>query len=187
MEECDLAEEEINPAEFELVSVELTEDDGGDGDRDVMVWAGYMQRDLEPPVDSKASSSAVQEEEVAIYRDDIRSIDPTSQAITESSASRFFDGDTLSLKSTPKRELSEWDLRAASETKQWFDRDFQAWQQRRSETIGKYPSMASDWRTDVRISESLDPAEVAYREWYVCFVCSLNWHLSLLTLHQNGP
>jgi hypothetical protein len=168
MEECDLVEEEINPAEFDGVSVELTLDDdasadgSGPGRDGVMVWSGYMQRDLEPPVDVKAS---IAQEDVDIYRDNIGGIDPASQAVTESSASRFFDGNTLSLKNTPKSTLSEWDLRAASETKQWFDRDFEAWQKRRSETIGQYPSMASDWRTDVRISESLDPAEVAYKEW----------------------
>merc|ERR1719183_2745304 len=121
-----------------------------------------MQRDLEPHVDAKEITAR---EDVAIYRDNIGAIDPTSQAVTESSASRFFDGNTLSLKNTPKSTLSEWDLRAASETKQWFDRDFEEWQRRRSETIGKYPSLAADWRTDVRINESLDPAEVAYREW----------------------
>ena len=163
MEECDQAEEEIDVGEFDGVSVELNEDDDAGARRDdVMVWAGYMQRDLEPPVDTKTSSSA---EEKPIYRDDIKSIDPMSQAVTESSASRFFDGNTLSLKTTPKGTLTEWDLRAASETKKWFDEDYEMWQKRRSETIGQYPSMASDWRTDERIKGSLDPAEVDYREW----------------------
>jgi len=168
MEECDQAEDEIDLGDFEDVSVELNEVDGSRRG-DVMVWAGYMQRDLErePRTDLPGTSAATSEpeEEKPIYRDDIRSIDPTSQAVAESSASRFFDGDTLSLKTTPKSTLTEWDLRAASETKKWFDEDYARWQQRRSATIGQYPSMASDWRTDERIKGSMDPAEVDYKEW----------------------
>ena len=167
-EECDQAEDEIDLGDFEDVSVELNEVDGSRRG-DVMVWAGYMQRDLErePRTDLPGTSAATseREEEKPIYRDDIRSIDPTSQAVAESSASRFFDGNTLSLKTTPMSTLTEWDLRAASETKKWFDEDYARWQQRRSATIGQYPSMASDWRTDERIKSSMDPAEVDYKEW----------------------
>jgi hypothetical protein len=169
LEECDLVESGIDVAEFDGVSVELSGEDLGESEvtneQNVMVWAGYMQRDLEPPPGKSSPGGGGQPKERAVYRDDIASIDPESQAVRESSASRFFDGDALSLKRTPTSSLTEWDLRAAAETKKWFDDDYQQWQEHRKQTIGQYPSMASDWRTDVRISESLDPAEVDYREW----------------------
>jgi hypothetical protein len=139
-----------------------------DDDR-VMVWAGYMQQDLAPPPDAKASSTsaptAEELQDLAIYRDNIAASNPESLAVTESSAARFFDGNSLSLKTTPTSSLTEWDLRASMETKKWFDEDYEAWQQHREQTIGQYPSFAADWRTDVRIQHSLDPAEVDYREW----------------------
>lgn len=130
----------------------------------ILAWAGYMQRDLirgEPG--QRGGDSDVDASEKAIYRDSISDIS-TNPAVLESSAARFFDGDTLPLK--PRRgRLSEWDLRASMETKRWFEKDYEKWQEFREKTVGRYSSVAADWRTDVRIKESLDPAEVDYREW----------------------
>jgi len=124
----------------------------------MMSWAGYMQRDL---IRSGAEGDSA--EEKAIYRDDISSISSNS-AVSESSAARFFDGHTLPLK--PRRgRLTEWDLRASMETKRWFEDDYKKWQSFREKTVGRYSAVASDWRTDVRIQESKDPAEIDYREW----------------------
>lgn len=130
----------------------------------VLAWAGYMQRDLERREEGQVDGTAGDDlSEKAIYRDSISDIS-TNPAVTESSAARFFDGDSLPLK--PKRgRLSEWDLRASMETKRWFERDYENWQELRKKKVGRYSSVASDWRTDVRIQESLDPAEIQYREW----------------------
>lgn len=131
----------------------------------MMSWAGYMQRDLVrgDPEQVVAGDSGEDSAEKAIYRDDIAGIS-SNPAVVESSAARFFDGDTLPLK--PRRgRLTEWDLRASMETKRWFEQDTRDWQSYREKTVGKYSSVASDWRTDVRIRESMDPAEIDYREW----------------------
>lgn len=133
----------------------------------VLEWAGYMQKDLEQEPPSSASSVGVPEvqdvEEKVIFRDNIAG-SSSNPVVQESSAARFFDGDSLPL--TPDRgHVSEWDLRASMETKRWFERDYEQWQKHNEETIGNYPFVASDWRTDLRIQESLDPAEVDYREW----------------------
>jgi hypothetical protein len=129
----------------------------------MMIWAGYMQRDLEPQTSGSTEMNDLDPTEMAIFRDNISGIS-SNPAVKESSAARFFDGNSLPLKPV-RGSLSAWDLRASMETKRWFERDYQQWKKVTSETVGRYPSVASDWRTDVRIQESGDPAEVNYREW----------------------
>lgn len=62
--------------------------------------------------------------------------------------------------------LSEWDLRAKMEKRKRQQREIDAWNQRRAR-VGQFPSLGTDWRTDLRIQEAGtgDPTDPHYREW----------------------
>ncbi|GAB4818817.1 hypothetical protein N2152v2_005863 [Parachlorella kessleri] len=60
--------------------------------------------------------------------------------------------------------LDEWELRAIMEKRRRKEQQQADWMRRRSE-IGMYPSVAADWRSDVRIRDTGDPTAPTYREW----------------------
>lgn len=146
--------------------------------RSMMLWAHYMHSDVqlvseeqqEDAEEAVASHSkpehtskvdVVEEEDYDEFKATAKSDNPV---LAESSAARFFGGNSLPLRSDPGQQ-NEWDLRAFMEKKKWFQQDEAAWQKHRDDTIGRYASMAADWRTDARIQDCTDPAGIDYREW----------------------
>ena len=154
----------------------------------MMVWANYMQSDVQRgptgtgdaeesmPTQSGDQRRRQQEEEEDIYSDKMTSRN-SHPALAESAAARFFDGKTLPLQPNPGTQ-NEWDLRASMEKRKWFEEDYMNWQKLREETLGRYPSVSADWRTDVRIQDSQDPGATEYREWSMREI----WEL----ITQNG-
>ena len=146
--------------------------------RSMMLWAHYMHSDVqlvseeqqEDAEEAVASHSkpehtskvdVVEEEDYDEFKATAKSDNPV---LAESSEARFFGGNSLPLRSDPGQQ-NEWDLRAFMEKKKWFQQDEAAWQKHRDDTIGRYASMAADWRTDARIQDCTDPAGIDYREW----------------------
>lgn len=146
--------------------------------RSMMLWAHYMHTDVQlvgeeqqeeadeaVPSHSMANRrTTVDIEEDEDYDEFKATAKSDNPVLSESSAARFFGGNSLPLRSNPGQQ-NEWDLRAFMEKKRWFKQDLEEWQKHRTDTIGRYASMAADWRTDARIQDCTDPAGVDYREW----------------------
>lgn len=81
-----------------------------------------------------------------------------------SSLARFFGGTTLPIRPGLGPQ-TEWDLRAGMEKRRRMERERARWLAENERRIGRYSSVASDWRTDVRITDTGDPTKPTYREW----------------------
>lgn len=61
-------------------------------------------------------------------------------------------------------ELTPWDLRAKMEKRRRQERDRAVWDEQRA-AVGRFPTLGTDWRSDVRLQETGDPTDPVYREW----------------------
>lgn len=130
----------------------------------MIVWSEYMQKDFEEGKDTDVREMSIRKREME--RKQSTAANSHHPTLAESAAVRFFDTTSLALKPDYGQQ-SEWDLRAAMEKKRWKERQHRAWEEHRAETLGRYPSVAADWRTDVRIQETEDPDATEYREWSI--------------------
>ena len=87
-----------------------------------------------------------------------------SQGAEVPSATRLFDGSTLPINPN-YGSMSEWDHRAAMEKKRRLERENEEWLEENKRSIGRFSSVASDWRNDLRVQDTGDPTQPAYREW----------------------
>lgn len=86
------------------------------------------------------------------------------KALESSSSLRFLYGPTLPMKqnSGPR---SEWDFRASMEKRRRMERERAAWLEENARNVGRFSAVASDWRNDVRITDTGNPKDPEYREW----------------------
>lgn len=86
------------------------------------------------------------------------------RALETSTSMQFLFRDKLPFRADPG-SLTEWDLRAAMEKKRQMKREREQWLEENARNIGRYAPVASDWRTDVRITETGNLYHPEYREW----------------------
>lgn len=150
-----------------------------------IAWADYMDKDLqpaplhefadeqgihiEPQVTSKNAATAPSTDEDGIEKrkpskekEIWKSKDPI---IGNSSAARFFGGDSFPIGRSNPGDLSEWDHRASMEKKRRLKKKRDEWLDHKRRTLGRYSAVASDWRNDTRITMTGDPTQPYYREW----------------------
>lgn len=86
------------------------------------------------------------------------------RALETSPSMQFLYRDKLPFRADPG-PLTEWDLRASMEKKRRMKKERELWLEENARNIGRHASVASDWRTDVRITDTGNPYHPKYREW----------------------